>query len=84
MDFVKETRHSYLQSELAYDSYSERLFLPTTIDAPKLRSNLNNDQFLDVISAPSAGKGAKRKNSTKEKELIEISDESDEEDETVS
>jgi DNA-directed RNA polymerase-3 subunit RPC5 len=36
------------------------------------------------MSAPSAGKGSKRKNSTREKELIEISDESDEEDETVS
>lgn len=71
------------QSEVAYDSYSERLFLPATIGAPKLRSNLNNDQFLDVISAPSAGKGAKRRNSVREKELIEISDESDEEDETV-
>ncbi|KAJ4397942.1 hypothetical protein N0V91_010578 [Didymella pomorum] len=71
-------------SELAYDSYSERLFLPTTIDAPKLRSNLNNDQFLDVMSAPSAGKGSKRRHLAKETELIEISDESDEEDETVS
>jgi DNA-directed RNA polymerase-3 subunit RPC5 len=71
-----------VQSELAYDSYSERLFLAPTIDAPKLRSNLNNEQFLDVMSAPSAGKGAKRKNATREKELIEISDESDEEDES--
>ena len=34
------------------------------------------------MSAPSAGKGAKRKNATKEKEMIEISDESDEEDES--
>ena len=83
MVFTKRTRANTVQSELAYDSYGERLFLSPTIDAPKLRSNLDNDEFLDVISAPSAGKGAKRKNATREKELIEISDESDEEDETV-
>jgi DNA-directed RNA polymerase-3 subunit RPC5 len=36
------------------------------------------------MSAPSAGKGSKRRHLAKETELIEISDESDEEDETVS
>jgi DNA-directed RNA polymerase-3 subunit RPC5 len=43
---------------------------------------LSNDQFLDTISAPSSGKGGKKKLTNKKHgdELIEISDESDEED----
>lgn len=46
-----------------------------------LRSRLDNVEFLDVISAPSSSKGMKRKNADKQgvEDLIEISDESDEE-----
>jgi DNA-directed RNA polymerase-3 subunit RPC5 len=70
-----------LQSTEAYNAYSERLFLPDVADAPKLHSNINNNQFLDAISAPSASKGAKKRSTRKAAdELIEISDESDEED----
>ncbi|KAL5118151.1 hypothetical protein ACEQ8H_003986 [Pleosporales sp. CAS-2024a] len=65
----------------AYTAYGERLFLSDVADAPKLYSDLNNNQFLDAISAPSAGKGFKKKASKRTAdELIEISDESDEED----
>ncbi|KAH3909468.1 hypothetical protein HBH56_156920 [Parastagonospora nodorum] len=65
----------------AYGTYAERLFLPDVADAPKLHSNLDNDQFLDAISAPSASKGGRKKTSKRTAdELIEISDESDEED----
>ncbi|KAH7088906.1 hypothetical protein FB567DRAFT_440680 [Paraphoma chrysanthemicola] len=65
----------------AYTSYGERLFLPDVADAPKLHSHLNNDQFLDAISAPSSGKGGKKKLTKRTaEELIEISD-SDEEEE---
>jgi|TARA_R110002003_G_scaffold96_14_gene7522 DNA-directed RNA polymerase-3 subunit RPC5 len=56
------------------------LFLPDTADAPKLHSHLNNSQFLDAISAPSSGKGGKKKAAKRTAEdLIEISDDSDEE-----
>jgi DNA-directed RNA polymerase-3 subunit RPC5 len=52
------------------------LFLPDTADAPKLHSHLNNSQFLDAIS----GKGGKKKAAKRTAEdLIEISDDSDEE-----
>ncbi|KAF2829459.1 hypothetical protein CC86DRAFT_437228 [Ophiobolus disseminans] len=70
------------QAREAYDGYSERLFLPDTQDAPKLRSNLSNNQFLDAISAPSSGKGGKKKTQRRAAdELIEISDESDDQEE---
>ena len=69
-----------MQSVTAYDSYTDRLFLSNPADAPKLRSHLNNDQFLDTISAPSSNRGGKKKSATKRGELVEISDESDEED----
>jgi DNA-directed RNA polymerase-3 subunit RPC5 len=51
------------------------------VDAPKLHSTLNNDQFLDAISAPSSNKGAKRKTTQRRtaNDLVEISDDSDEE-----
>ncbi|KAH8728801.1 DNA-directed RNA polymerase III subunit Rpc5 [Phaeosphaeriaceae sp. PMI808] len=81
----QETWHklSYIDSDEpeAYQAYDERLFVTNTAAAPKLHSNLNNDQFLDTISAPSSNRGARRKSSAKRATdgLIEISDESDEE-----
>ena len=69
-----------MQSDEAYSTYSDRLFLADTADAPKLHSMLNNDQFLDAISAPSSGKGAKKKTQRRTAhDLVEISDDSDEE-----
>lgn len=67
---------------MAFDSYTERLFLPDTSTAPKLHSTLNNHQFLDAISAPSSGKGGKKKATSRRgaDDLIEISDDSEEED----
>lgn len=52
-------------------------------DAPKLHSSLNNNQFLDTISAPSSGKGSRKKPAGKKNtdELVEISDDSDEDEE---
>jgi DNA-directed RNA polymerase-3 subunit RPC5 len=76
----KPTTDLVIQASEAYNAYSERLFLPDAADAPKLYSNLNNNQFLDAISAPSASKGGRKKMSKRTPdELIEISDESDEE-----
>ena len=67
---------------MAFDTYTERLFLPDTSAAPKLHSNLNNNQFLDAISAPSSGIGGKKKITPRRgaDDLIDISDDSEEED----
>ncbi|KAF1939039.1 hypothetical protein EJ02DRAFT_266766 [Clathrospora elynae] len=64
---------------VAFETYNERLFLSDTAAAPKLQSRLNNDEFLDTIS----GKGGKKKATAKHgaDDLIEISDESDDDDE---
>lgn len=69
------------QTDIAFDSYTERLFVSDVAAAPKLHSSLDNDQFLDTISAPSGGKGGKKKTSSRRgaDDLVEISDESDEE-----
>jgi DNA-directed RNA polymerase-3 subunit RPC5 len=78
---AESSTNPVMQSTEAYNAYSERLFLPDVAEAPKLHSNVNNNQFLDAISAPSASKGAKKRSTRKAAdELIEISDESDEED----
>jgi DNA-directed RNA polymerase-3 subunit RPC5 len=53
----------------------DRLFLADTTAAPKLQSKIDNDEFLDTIS----GKGGKKKSRHGANDLIEISDESDEE-----
>lgn len=72
------------QSQEAYAAYSERLFLPDVSEAPKLHSALTDSQFLDTISAPSSGKGGRKKAPKRtHDELIEISDESDEQEEAV-
>lgn len=42
----------------------------------KLHSNMSDDQYLDAISAPSSGRGLKKK-SHKRQDTIDISDESD-------
>jgi DNA-directed RNA polymerase-3 subunit RPC5 len=49
----------------------DRLFLADTASAPKLQSKIDNNEFLDTI----IGKGGN--------DLIEISDESDEEEDAI-
>ena len=53
----------------------DRLFLVDTTAAPKLQSKIDNNEFLDIIS----GKGGKKKPKHGANDMIEISDESDEE-----
>ncbi|OAL54391.1 hypothetical protein IQ07DRAFT_530563 [Pyrenochaeta sp. DS3sAY3a] len=48
-------------SDPAFDQFQDRLFLKNTAEAPKLRSTLNNAQFLDAISAKPGRRGGKGK-----------------------
>jgi DNA-directed RNA polymerase-3 subunit RPC5 len=66
---------TYLQDAVAYETYQDRLFLADTAAAPKLQSKIDNNEFLDSIS----GKGGKKKHKRGADDLVEISDESDEE-----
>lgn len=66
-----------IQSQEAYDTYGDRLFLQDTAAAPKLRSNLTNTQFLDTISGH--GRGGKKRSRPTANDLVEISDDSDDE-----
>ncbi|CAI6332501.1 unnamed protein product [Periconia digitata] len=68
-----------LQTKDAYGTYEECLFVHDTAAAPKLHADMSNGEYLDTLSAPSGGKGLKKKMPQKRQELIEISDESDEE-----
>ncbi|KAI8942441.1 hypothetical protein NX059_000510 [Plenodomus lindquistii] len=86
--FMKQTNQEQWQklnyydedSEVAFDSYTDRLFLADVAAAPVLHSRLNNDEFLDTISAPSSSKGMKKMpNKRGADDLVEISDDSDEE-----
>lgn len=71
------------QSDTAYQTFEEHLFLHDTAASAKLYSTMNHAQYLDAISAPSSGKGTRKKVSQKRNEdPIEISDESDESDES--
>jgi DNA-directed RNA polymerase-3 subunit RPC5 len=55
------------------------MYLSDTSTAPKLKSSMSNREYLDAISAPSSGKGKRKTAAKPADELIEISDESDEE-----
>lgn len=68
-------------SEVAFDLYGERLFLADPAAAPALCSRLNNEEFLDIISTPSSSKGMRNQMANKRGhvDLVDISDESDEE-----
>ncbi|KAF2708766.1 hypothetical protein K504DRAFT_482274 [Pleomassaria siparia CBS 279.74] len=67
-------QYSDEDSQLAYDAYSEHLFLADPSAAPKLHSTMNNSQYLDNISAPSKKRRAPRRR----EDLVEISDSDDE------
>jgi len=73
---AKQNANHVLQSQEAYDAYSEKLFLAEPDTAPKLRSTMSNAQYLDNISAPSKKRRAPRR----KEDLVEISDDSDEDD----
>ncbi|KAF2645642.1 hypothetical protein P280DRAFT_388755 [Massarina eburnea CBS 473.64] len=65
-------------SPQAFESFEERLFLPDTAAAAMLHSNMTNNQYLDAISAPSAGRGLKKRPSNRRQgAMVEISDDSD-------
>jgi len=66
-----------LQADASYAAFEERLFLADTKDAQKLHSSMSDDQYLDAISAPSGGKGIKKKSSHKRHDTVDISDDSD-------
>ncbi|PVH92449.1 hypothetical protein DM02DRAFT_276554 [Periconia macrospinosa] len=67
-------------SGTAYATYADCLFVNNTDVAPKLHAEMSNSEYLNTVSAPSGGKGIKKKLPHKRQELVEISDESDEED----
>ncbi|OCK77711.1 hypothetical protein K432DRAFT_427797 [Lepidopterella palustris CBS 459.81] len=69
----------------AYALYNEKLFVEDTKSAPKLRSSMNNEEYLDAISAPridpSDKVGKKRPLTRKQMHAADESDESDDSDE---
>ncbi|OWY54383.1 DNA-directed RNA polymerase iii complex subunit rpc37 [Alternaria alternata] len=87
--FMKSTNQEQWQKldyfdendERAFDAYHDRLFLADVASAPKLQSKIDNNEFLDAIS--SSGKGGKKKPRRGAEDLIEISDDSDEEEEAT-
>jgi DNA-directed RNA polymerase-3 subunit RPC5 len=54
------------------------MYLADPSTAPKLKSSMSNREYLDAISAPSSGKGKRKSAAKAADELVEISDESDE------
>ncbi|KAF1839486.1 hypothetical protein BDW02DRAFT_486822 [Decorospora gaudefroyi] len=60
---------------VAFDTYTDRLFLHDVESAPKLQAKINNTQFLDAISGKAGKKKPTKRNAD---DLIEISDDSDE------
>ncbi|KAF2188283.1 hypothetical protein K469DRAFT_627806 [Zopfia rhizophila CBS 207.26] len=76
----KWTKLQYLDENMdeAYGMYHERLFVQDPGSSPKLHSSMNNDRYLEAISAPSSDKSGKRKPLTKRQvHEIDISDDSD-------
>jgi DNA-directed RNA polymerase-3 subunit RPC5 len=73
------TRLQYFDedAEESYTSYGEKLFIKDTKESPHLQAEMNNEQFLDAISAPKMELGLrpKRKPPLSKKERGELADE---------
>jgi DNA-directed RNA polymerase-3 subunit RPC5 len=74
------------QSEEAFEAYNDKLFVNDITTAPKLRSIVSNEQYLEIISAPKIDhfdKTNKKKPMTRKMMAdIELSDTEDEAEET--
>lgn len=69
-------RYSHItQTDASYAAFEERLFIEWPDKAAKLHSNMTDEQYLDAISAPSSGKGVKKKSS--HKRVVDISDQAE-------
>ncbi|KAF2199117.1 hypothetical protein GQ43DRAFT_347063, partial [Delitschia confertaspora ATCC 74209] len=73
----KWTKLQYIHEEeqKAYDTYHDTLFVHDTESAPKLKSAMTADEYLEAISAPSNGK--KKAMTKRQLKAIEVSDDSD-------
>jgi len=66
------------ESEEAYTSYHEKLFVKDTVGAPQLKTVLIDEQYLDVISAPKADPSGKtKKRPMTKKQQLALDEESD-------
>ncbi|KAJ9623101.1 hypothetical protein H2203_006034 [Taxawa tesnikishii (nom. ined.)] len=71
------TRLYYYDEDLqeSYDSYRDKLFLKDPENAPRLKSTMTNEEYLDAISAPRkdpSGRKKKRPMTRKERVQIEL------------
>lgn len=90
-DYVKPTSRTrgsrssayILQDETSYDSFFDRLFVADTDAAPKLQSSMSNNEYLDAISALATGKPVKKKPTQRRSDIMDISDDSEDEVEYV-
>lgn len=65
------------QEPESYEAYHERLFVPETDNAVRLKSNLTNENYLDAISAPRidpSGRKKKRPLTKKQMNAIELAE----------
>ncbi len=72
------------QAEEAYTTYHDKLFVPNTGGATELLSSMNNEQYLDAISAPRIDPGGRTRTKPLTKkpkvtgDTIDISNDADE------
>lgn len=69
MEYVDE------DEQLAFDEFNRKLKVENTGELPHLRSEMNNDEFLDAISAPKHGSPTRRrKRAARRREAVELQD----------
>ncbi|KAF2739091.1 hypothetical protein EJ04DRAFT_9756 [Polyplosphaeria fusca] len=81
------TKLQYFDEDMpeSHQVFEDRLCLKNTEDAPKLQASLNDDEYLDSISAPSGRKGKKKPTVKKHPKTVvdisadDISDDSEDE-----
>jgi len=71
-----------MQADESFSAYSEKLFISDTKDVPQLRSTMDNEQYLEAISAPRTDGNGRKKRPVRRPVQEEDSDDSDVPEET--
>jgi len=66
-----------MQADESFSAYGEKLFISDTKDVPQLKSTMDNEQYLEAISAPRTDGNGHKKRPVRKPVQQEDSDDSD-------
>ncbi|EME40733.1 hypothetical protein DOTSEDRAFT_136172, partial [Dothistroma septosporum NZE10] len=69
MDYIDD------EDQIAYDAFEKNLKVVNTVEAPVLKSEMDNDTFLDAVGPQKHGSPTRRRKRQPKKEAVDIEDE---------